>query len=607
MTGARHDDAMLQSMSKDALEKWLRELLDKEKTREADRTETERLVHELRVHQVELEMQNRQLREAQVELEASNSRYADLYHFAPVPYLTLDAEGVVTDANAAAMALLNIERVFLLSFPFDLVVTMDHPSMLRSHLARCASEAVPLAAELAFTTSKGHRIEAQITSVPVRDATGRAISFRTALMDISKRRQAERDREEAYRKEVLLRQQLEDLGAAHFALAEALASSPSPMGAVLRVIVERARSLAAAEYAAIGISRGLGEPFDPFVYSGIDEAVRVAIGRNPRAVGLLGLVVQERKAIRLNDLHTSPSFGGFPPGHPPMKSFLGLPIMLGDRVFGNLYVANKRDAEEFSEYDLHGLEHFAERAALACEIARLQDAANAALDSRDTMVAIVSHDLRGYLSTILLSCLALTRDPAAADRTRERQTIEQIRRAAERMSRLIEDLLMASTIESGTLTTSPEPTSVADLIGEANHELEPVAATKSLRLESRVDPDLPPALCDRERILQVLSNLVRNAVKYSPPGQSIRLGARRDTDAIVLSVADAGPGIPAAKSAHVFERYWRAESKGEGLGLGLYIAKGIVAAHGGHIWVQSEPGQGSEFSFTLPLAPPRPE
>jgi signal transduction histidine kinase len=424
-------------------------------------------------------------------------------------------------------------------------------------------------------------------------------------MDISKRKQAERDRERAYRNEVELRQQLQDLAAAHIALAEALTSSQSPMGAVLRVIVERARSLATAEYAAIGISRGLGEPFDPFVHSGIDEAVRADVGRTPRAVGVLGLVVQERKAIRLPDLRTSPSFGGFPPGHPPMKSFLGLPITLGDRVIGNLYVANKQNAAEFSEQDLHGLEHFAERAALTCEIARLQDAATAALDSRDIVLTVVSHDLRGYLNAILLSCTALTRAPADPERARERQRIEQIRRGAERMSRLIEDLLTASTIESGKFTTNPAPTSVADLIEEATRAFEPLAATKSLRLDSRVDPDLPPALCDPERILQVLANLVRNAVKYSPTGQSIRVGARRDNDAIVLSVADAGPGIPADKSSCVFERYWRADSKGEGLGLGLYIAKGIVASHGGRIWVQSEPGRGSKFSFTLPLAVPR--
>jgi signal transduction histidine kinase len=113
----------------------------------------------------------------------------------------------------------------------------------------------------------------------------------------------------------------------------------------------------------------------------------------------------------------------------------------------------------------------------------------------------------------------------------------------------------------------------------------------------------PPARCDRERILQVLTNLLSNAIKFSPPGGAVRVEAARRNGEVVVSVRDSGPGIPADQRAHIFDRFWQAkETAGLGTGLGLSIARGLVERHGGRLWVDSEVGAGSTFSFTLPAA-----
>jgi two-component system, chemotaxis family, sensor kinase Cph1 len=143
---------------------------------------------------------------------------------------------------------------------------------------------------------------------------------------------------------------------------------------------------------------------------------------------------------------------------------------------------------------------------------------------------------------------------------------------------------------------------VSSLIHEAAQALEPLAAAHTLRLEVDLPSLLPSILGDRQRILQVLTNLVGNAIKFTEKGGQVRIEARRMDDAVCCSVADTGVGIPADQVDHVFERYWKGKAEGrEGTGLGLYIAKGIVEAHGGRIWVESRVGQGSRFSFTVPL------
>jgi signal transduction histidine kinase len=178
-----------------------------------------------------------------------------------------------------------------------------------------------------------------------------------------------------------------------------------------------------------------------------------------------------------------------------------------------------------------------------------------------------------------------------------------MRRATERMNRLTHDLLDVKRIEQGRLSVDPRPETISVIVRDAVDLLRPLADAQALAFESEVPADLPKVLADAARMQQVLSNLVGNAIKFTPRGGRITLRAAAEPGEVRVAVSDTGPGIPADQLPHVFGRFWqggRADSRG--IGLGLAIARGIVEAHRGRIWVESQPGTGSTFYFTLPVA-----
>ena len=222
------------------------------------------------------------------------------------------------------------------------------------------------------------------------------------------------------------------------------------------------------------------------------------------------------------------------------------------------------------------------------------------IDAREEILRIVAHDLRNPLNTI-----SMATDLMLEDTKQDAARISQLRivkRSGERMNRLIQDLLSVTTIEAGRLSIAPKRVSVNDLLHEACELLEPIAREKSITLTVSAAADLPAVRADSSRVLQVFSNLVGNAVKFTPSGGAITLSAAREDGKVMCSVADNGPGIPAAQIPRLFGKFWQAKrGDGRGVGLGLAIARGIVEAHGGTITVQSEEGRGSVFSFALPV------
>jgi PAS domain S-box-containing protein len=234
----------------------------------------------------------------------------------------------------------------------------------------------------------------------------------------------------------------------------------------------------------------------------------------------------------------------------------------------------------------------------AAQAARTE--AEHATRQRDEMLGIVSHDLRNPLSTIGM-CASVLAD--ATTEPEERQRLADTMHESIRWTqRLIADLLDIASIEAGGLSINPKAIDPMITIGRALALFELPVAERSIKLQAAGGEHLPQLRADPERVLQVLSNLLGNALKFTPAGGTIAVGAEHKDGAVVFSVRDSGSGISADHLPHVFDRRWQAD-KGSihGTGLGLAIARGIVEAHGGRIWVASAPGKGSAFHFSIPL------
>jgi len=225
-----------------------------------------------------------------------------------------------------------------------------------------------------------------------------------------------------------------------------------------------------------------------------------------------------------------------------------------------------------------------------------------AVKTREEILAIVSHDLRNPVTTIGLVA-QMMRLSERMEKNQITDVTNKIQRAVDKMLVLISDLLDFSKIQSGTFSVEPYAGTLENILMPVIDGIKTLAEAKQLVLECHIESNLPEVAADSPRVAQVLSNLVSNAIKFSRQGGRILVSARQGDNDVIVSVSDEGPGIPRENLSKVFDRFWQAEgTKRLGSGLGLSIAKGIVEAHTGKIWVDSELGKGSSFSFTLPLA-----
>jgi len=240
--------------------------------------------------------------------------------------------------------------------------------------------------------------------------------------------------------------------------------------------------------------------------------------------------------------------------------------------------------------------------ALALDNARLYMEARAAVEARDDLIAVVSHDLGNPLSAIRIGTSLLLRSiPESEQGSGGWKHLEFIRQSAQQMENLINDLLDVKRIESGAVPLELRDVRAADVVGDVMDVFETIARSREITL--RHETTAASVRGDRQRLVQVLSNLVSNALKFTGNGGSVTVTVRRTGDIVLFAVSDTGIGIEPEHLARVFDRFWQVRREGrKGLGLGLAIARGIVEAHGGRIWAESTPGEGTTFLFTVPAA-----
>lgn len=280
------------------------------------------------------------------------------------------------------------------------------------------------------------------------------------------------------------------------------------------------------------------------------------------------------------------------------RSVVVVPLSVRDRTIGVAMLARVHPDRPYDQRDLRLATDLAGRAALAIENARLYREALEATRTRDEVLRLVAHDLRRPVTSISLAATLLAEELPPAI---ERDGLQVILRATERANRLIRDLLDVARMEAGRLGIEPVSLAPGGLIGEAVALHFPFSERAQIRLEQEIPEELPDVRADRDRVLQVLGNLLDNAVRFTPPGGKVVVRAEPADAMVRFSVTDSGPGMPPDQVDRLFEPFWQAR-RGAGTGLGLTIAKGIVEAHGGRIGAESRPGAGTTVWFTLPVA-----
>lgn len=271
-----------------------------------------------------------------------------------------------------------------------------------------------------------------------------------------------------------------------------------------------------------------------------------------------------------------------------------------ERATADASVQLEREKSERALRELLPLERVKTDRSLLTERERSDDA----LANRDDFLNIVSHDLRNLLGGIVMSAALVAewagrRDDASPDSGILAET-SRIQRFAARMNRLIGDLLDVGSIEAGKLAVVTTPGDMGALVTEAVDAFDALARSSGLTLETELGDDLAGEY-DHDRMIQVLANLITNAIKFTPRGGTVRVRATHAAEGVRVCVEDTGAGIPAGMLEAVFQRFWQVSPTDQrGLGLGLYISRCIVVAHGGRIWAESAPGEGSRLFFVVP-------
>ncbi|HSM36211.1 MAG TPA: ATP-binding protein [Longimicrobiales bacterium] len=547
-------------------------------------------------------------------LRAQEERFRALVATAPDGILVLDEDGTIVSTNAALDELAFAAPGELEGRDFASLIPNEEARTFAEHLSAFAG-AVDAPPDLSgegwmLRTLDGREIPVEVLFGGYRDGPRR---FLTAFVrDVSERRRAEENarhliREQAARSEAeAAHRRSEFLSEASRTLATSF-DYATTLGSVVQLAVPEL-----ADYAWVDVREGTTlrrvgvAHVDPHEEPTVLHALRQLDGAE--GTHMLATLFEDGVPLILPEVDLEAALAVAPDEEYAEalrslgpRSLLAVPVVVRDRTIAAIVLAFSTSGRSYSREDSALARDLASRASLAVENAQLYWEALDAKRARDDILGVVAHDLRNPLNTIGMAGQTLL----DVDHPAARKMGGTIERSVTLMNRLIGDLLQTRQLDAGSLRLELQRHVAWEIAEEALATLRPLATARGQELVAIPYTEPCEVHVDQLRILQVISNLVGNAVKFTPEGGRIELSCQGDGDAVRFTVRDDGPGIPSEQLPHVFGRFWKAHAgDGQGLGLGLSIAEGIVTEHGGRIWVESEAGAGAAFHFTLPLAPP---
>ena len=376
---------------------------------------------------------------------------------------------------------------------------------------------------------------------------------------------------------------------------------------VLQRVVQISAEVIGARYAAIGVVGPDGKDLESFTAFGIDPSRLADIGPPPRGLGILGLVLREASPLRVDDVATHPAATAFPPHHPPMRTFLGVPLVGSRGVMGSLYLTEKRGGEAFTEEDEDLAILLAAKAAAAVENARHHEESARLLEevqqlhrARERFFAMVNHELRNAHAAVhgWAEMLVRKRDPATVPRA-----AFEVLESAQHAVGLINDLLDLSRLDEDRLKPVIKAVEPLSIVGRAVRRVTPAADARRIDFQVIAGPDLPTCETDASRVEQILVNLLGNATKHAPERSTVRVALGEQGGRVVFRVEDEGPGVAESDVEQIFDVYvTKAGEESRGLGLGLPLSRRLARLLGGELHAVPRPGQGGCFVLAVPAS-----
>jgi PAS domain S-box-containing protein len=531
-------------------------------------------------------------------LRASETRYAGIVSLAADAIISVDGEQRVVLFNEGAQEIFGWTAEEVMGQPLEMLLPARYREVHRSvHLPAFAGSATPSRRmgerrEIWGLRKNGEEFpaEASISRLVVGDER----VFTVLLRDVTVQKRLERAQRFLIDAGVVLASSL-DYTLTLRALARLVVDGLADLCVIDMVSADGSVSrLEAAhrEPGMRGLARRLAEyPLDRDRDHLVSDVLRT---RAPTLVREVTPEVLDR--VAQNPEHRS-IIEAFSP-----VSYMVVPLLARDQLLGVILCVSS--CRRYDHDDVELAQELARRAALAVDNARLYEEAQHAVQARDDVVSIVAHDLGNPLSAIRIATSLLLRTAADVEQgTLMWQQLGAIRSCAENMERLITSLLDLRRIEAGRLVLDRRVFAPAALLDRVVPALHLLAHERGIHLEVRSCEELPSVEVDVDRMVQVLENIIGNALKFTPSGGTVVVEAGRAEGCVQFAVADTGPGIHPDQLPHLFDRFWQARhSSRRSVGLGLSIARGIAEGHGGAIRVESEPGRGATFRVLIPAA-----